>query len=436
MIKRLLIVFITFSVSSSFAQQRGTASPYSFFGIGSFTFEGTAENRAMGGISFHTDSIHFNFRNPASYGGSNLFSSQNEEGRLVKFTVGGSSSNTNLSSDSGSFSTNATTFDYLGLSFPIGKLGIGLGLVPFTSVGYELEENNDNGDLANRFTGSGGVNRVFVGAGYQITKDLSVGVDLKYSFGDITNNAIEFLFDGQGNPLQTQSREINNSDLVGFSYNLGVTYTPKITENLQLSSAVTFTPESNLTSRNDRNLAIILVDPITGFESEGNQIDIDLDSLGLGETDFTLPSILSVGLGVGKPKKWFAGAEFTSTQTSRFTNRTFDIDNVSFEDSNKIALGGYYIPNFNSFSYFQRVVYRAGLNYETTGLIVNGESIEEFGISFGVGLPVGRFFSNANVSVELGQRGTTNQNLVREQFVNLQLSLSLNSRWFQRSKFR
>ena len=112
------------------------------------------------------------------------------------------------------------------------------------------------------------------------------------------------------------------------------------------------------------------------------------------------------------------------------------IDNAVFEDASTISLGGFYIPRYDSFNnYLKRVVYRAGLRFENTGLIVNDQAIKEFGISFGMGLPVGRIFSNANVGVEIGKRGTTNANLVQENFINFQVSLSLNDRWFEKRKF-
>ena len=75
------------------------------------------------------------------------------------------------------------------------------------------------------------------------------------------------------------------------------------------------------------------------------------------------------------------------------------------------------------------------MRFENTGLNVNSETINEFGISFGVGLPVGRRFSNANIGVEIGKRGTTDNNLIQENFINLQISLSLNDRWFEKRKY-
>lgn len=99
MIKKLVIVFIAFFAIQSYAQQ-GTASPYSFYGIGSLKFKGTVENRSMGGLSIYSDSIHVNLRNPASYASKNL-EFYNKETRPVKFSVGGSYSSLDLESNSG-----------------------------------------------------------------------------------------------------------------------------------------------------------------------------------------------------------------------------------------------------------------------------------------------------------------------------------------------
>ena len=78
------------------------------------------------------------------------------------------------------------------------------------------------------------------------------------------------------------------------------------------------------------------------------------------------------------------------------------IENSEFEDSSKLSFGGFYIPDYASFSKFwNRVVYRGGLYTEKTGLVINNESINEFGISFGLGIPAGGLFSNVNTTLNL-----------------------------------
>ena len=124
MIKKLFLVFIAVCGIQVYGQQ-GTASPYSFYGIGTLKFKGTVENRSMGGLSIFSDSIHVNLRNPAFYTGKNLGGNFKNESRPVKFTVGGSYSSLNLEANSGSETASTSTFDYLALNFPVGKFGFG-----------------------------------------------------------------------------------------------------------------------------------------------------------------------------------------------------------------------------------------------------------------------------------------------------------------------
>jgi hypothetical protein len=436
MIKKLCIVLFAIVALNIHAQQ-GTASPYSFYGIGSLKFKGTTENRSMGGLSIYTDSVHMNLRNPASYGGHSLSGvPYNKESRPVKFTVGGSHSNTKLETISSSQDASSTTFDYFAVSMPIGKLGVGFGLMPYTSVGYKLEALDDDDVLTNRYKGEGGVNKAFFAAGYQLTNDLSIGVDGSYNFGNIRNSSIEFVYNEEGEIIQYQSRESNRSDISGLDFNFGVTYNPMISEKLQLTTALTFRPKGDLTSRNERTIAAIVINGTTGEEFPVNEIEVDLESKGLKKTILTLPSKTAIGVGIGQPKKWFFGAEYTVLKTSQFSNPIFSTENSGFEDGTELAFGGFFIPQYSSFNkYWKRVVYRAGMRFEKSGLVINEESIKEFGISFGVGIPVGNAFSNANLGFEIGKRGTTNRNLIQENFINFQLSLSLNDRWFVKRKF-
>ncbi|QXP61101.1 hypothetical protein [Olleya sp. HaHaR_3_96] len=434
MIKKLGLVFIALFAIQSYGQN-GTASPYSFYGIGSINFKGSVENRSMGGLGIYKDSVHINFQNPATFAGNNL-DLWNNESRPVKFTVGGSTTSTNLKSENGSDKTQSTNFDYLALSVPVGKFGFGFGLQPYSSVGYKLESRDAEDRLDYRYTGEGGLNKVFLSAGYQLNKALSVGIQADYDFGNIQNNTINFAYNSDGEFLQYQTKEYTRSDLSGLNFNVGVHYQDMITDKLELQASATYTPQTDLTSKNERTFSTITVDTETGSEFVFNELDADLVSSNLEETDLTLPSKLSFGAGLGEPRKWFAGIEYTTQNTSEFSNPIYDNVGATFEDASKLSLGGFYIPEYNSFSkYWKRMTYRAGMRFENTGLNINNETIKEFGMSFGVGIPVGNVFSNANVGLEFGKRGTTNANLVKENFVSLQLSLSLNDRWFQKRKY-
>ena len=302
------------------------------------------------------------------------------------------------------------------------------GLMPYTAVGYKTGFSDystaETGD--GRYQGSGGLNKVFVAAGYALNKELSLGVDLNYSFGKIENEAIYrtgVLFDTQ---------EINTSRIKGLAINFGANYQKKINDKLEIITGLTYSPGVNLTSVNERITSSIFWST-NGLPSPFDVIENDLGAL--ATTNFKLPSKFSIGAGISEPKKWLIGIDLTTLGTSKLENRTFSANNMSFENSTKVALGGFYVPKYNSLtSYLSRVTYRGGMRFEKTGLIVNNESINEFGMSFGVGLPVGRLFSNMNIGVEYGSKGTTSANLVKENFFNFNVSFSFNDKWFQRRK--
>ncbi len=409
MLKRIIVVLILLSTGVGLAQE-GTISPYSFYGIGTLKFRGTAENRAMGGISTYSDSIHLNIQNPAGVAGL----------RLVNYAVGATHQYETQATDTEKQRASTTSLDYIAVGIPMGKFGASFGLLPFSSVGYQIEEVD--GTNTTQYEGTGGLNRAFLTFAYQITPELSIGVEGNYNFGNIENIATSTVED-----VQFGTREADRSDIRGFSFNFGAQYKTMVSENLELSTSIIYTPETQFTSQNERGIATVLVLP------DGTQNPVDVREVPIADTDFTFPSQLTLGVGIGQPKKWFVGGEYTNQKTSNFTNRFITINNQEFIDASKFRLGGFFIPKYNSFSsYWNRVVYRAGIRYEQTGIQLNGQDIDEFGISFGVGLPVGRLFSNANIGFEIGRRGTKDFGLVQENFFNTFISLSLNDRWFEK----
>lgn len=406
---RKIIVGVFLLIAGGLVAQEGTSSPYSFYGIGMLKHRGTVENRSMGGLGIFSDSIHINLQNPAGYASL----------RLVNFSVGASHQNTKQKTDSESQNASTTTFDYLAMGIPMGKFGMGFGLTPYSSVGYHFY--SDNGLGRTEYSGNGGLNRAFLSLAYQATPGLAIGVDGSYNFGKLENTAIS-----QQPDLQYGTRAYNSSEIYGFSFKLGAIYKKMITDKLELTGAVTYAPGTNFTSDNSRKIGTISIMP-TGIYT------IDEREIKLASTEFEFPSEFTLGAGISKPKYWGIGAEFTLQETSDYTNRNFAIENMTYKNASKFRLGGYYIPNYNSFgNYLERVVYRAGVRYEQTGLNVDGQDINEFGISFGLGMPVGRLFSNVNLGFEIGKRGTTDFGLIQENFFNTYLSLSLNDRWFEK----
>lgn len=416
MIKKIVLSFCLIFSFAAFSQE-GTSSPYSFYGIGDVKFKGTIENNSMGGVAVFADSIHINLKNPA------LLSSL----KLTTFSLGGSYSFNTVETYTQSAKTKRFNFDYLAVGLPFNKFAVSFGLMPYSSVGYKIQNiaTTENPEIQ-RYNGSGGINKVFTGIGYQLTKELSVGADFQYNFGKIETTSIVYR-----DQVQYGTRETNSSNVSGLNINAGIAYQSKLTKKLTINSSISYTPEANLTLSNSRNIAVIAITTLGGASV------VDDQDVPVSNTKLKLPSKLTIGTGIGQEKKWMVGAELSFLGTSSFGNRFNDITNVNFENSTKFNVGGYYIPKYNSFSnYLDKIVYRGGFRYETTGLVINNRSIKEQAFSFGLGLPVsGTLFSNINLGFEFGKRGTKNVGLVQENFGNVMIGLSLNDKWFQKRKY-
>ena len=416
MIKKL-IVFAFIIVSLNSLAQDNTASPYSYYGLGEVKFKGTQDARAMGGLSITGDSIQLGLMNPASY--SKL--------KLTTFAVGGTNASTKFKTASESENAQRTSFDYIAIGLPLGKFGIAFGLSPFSGVGYKNEKTTEETEETRyyRSQGNGFINKVFVGGSYEFNKNFSLGVDISYHFGDITNEFTERVL----SPDFTQytTRERNLSEINGISYNLGLLYNRKINKKLLLQTSVTYSPESKLNTTNSRNIATVV------YTGTGIEVSNDSQDIAVPNTNLVVPSKLGFGFGLGENKKWLVGTEITFTENKNLVNRFPDNTNVTFENSTRLALGGYYIPKYDSFSnYFERVVYRAGFKYENSGLVLNNESINDYGMNFGLGLPLG--FSRVDLGLEFGKRGTTSNGLIEENYFNLSIGINLAAKWFEKRK--
>ncbi|WP_431243844.1 hypothetical protein ACQ9BO_04850 [Flavobacterium sp. P21] len=407
MIKKIIISACLLISFVSFAQQ-GTASPYSFYGIGDARFKGTLENRSMAGVSIEQDSIHLNVDNPSSYASL----------RQTTFTVGGSFGTATLKNSDHSEKAQRATFDYLAVGIPMGKFGAAFGLVPLSSVGYKIINDNTatEGATSNQFQGKGGVNKVFFGLGYKIRPNWNIGADVQYNFGSINTSSVEAI-----TGVQNATRETNESDLSGANFNLGTMYQTKIDKKMMLFTSLNYTFASALKASNVRTIEVdtdpnpIIADPV--------------------EAKIKLGSKLTLGAGVGIPRKWLVGTTLAFQNSGQYENYYNSSDDVRYEKYSKYALGGYYIPNYTSFtSYFSRVTYRAGLKYEKTGLVINNQEINDVGMTLGAGFPITGSFSNVNVGIEFGKRGTTSAGLIQENYLNFSASFSFNDKWFRQRK--
>lgn len=412
-----ILVFTLLFVTTALQAQKGTLSPYSFYGVGETLFRGTSEQRMMGGFTSYADSISHSISAPATL--ANL--------KMVNYSVGANHRNNKFDSQGNTISNTTAGIDYLSVAVPTKYFGFAFGLMPQSAVGYRLRNVDDpvNFTMGDQYEGSGGLNQVFFSLGFSPIQNLSVGAAFHYNFGQIQRSHIRF-----DQAIDLSTRLYDESVVRGAELNLSAAYRIQWTPKLYSQLHAGFRPKVTLKSENSRS--------ISTFESTsgviGDTQEIDLQAINLAITDIDLPTSTTIGAGLGEEKKWYAGVQWTQTG-SGVNNHFYNFDNVSFESANQLSIGGFFIPEYDSFSsYWKRIVYRAGVRMGQSGLRVNGTAIEDFGINFGVGLPIAGL-STANVGVEFGRMGAAVNQLIEENYVTIRIGFSLNDLWFIKRQY-
>ena len=146
----------------------------------------------------------------------------------------------------------------------------------------------------------------------------------------------------------------------------------------------------------------------------------------------TMPLITSFGLGIRKGSRLtiLADAGIQNWSFYRFFGEDPGLKN-SYRFSLGFQLSGSGEVKRASELYRKKMMLRGGVFYNTGNIELKKTTIAEYGISAGIGLPMGRWiWHHANIAAEFGRWGTTKNNLIQSNFIRLSLGLTLNQKWF------
>ncbi|HKK10576.1 MAG TPA: hypothetical protein VJ939_07040, partial [Bacteroidales bacterium] len=219
-------------------------------------------------------------------------------------------------------------------------------------------------------------------------------------------------------------REI--SDLM-FSY--GLQYIQPINENWRAVLGVTYRNAAEL-SATEQMISTQVLRTGTGIESVSDTIVNNPDKKG----QITLPTSFGTGITLQKNNNLKFGIDYRWDQWHEF--KAFGVSD-SLQNSNYLAVGAEILPNHNVLSsYFKKIKYRFGFHYANTNLQINNTQLSEIGIAFGLGMPIKSSGSSINIGAEIGRRGTTDNSLIKENYVKFTLGISIFERWFIKRKYQ
>jgi hypothetical protein len=151
-----------------------------------------------------------------------------------------------------------------------------------------------------------------------------------------------------------------------------------------------------------------------------------------------MPKSIGGGFAFERDDKWLFAADVYWQNWAKLN--MFGRDD-SLKNSLRASFGVQIVPNAMDYNnYFRRVKYRFGMAFTNTYLQLNGKQLNDFGVSFGAGLPIRKSQTDiskgmVNVGIEIGKRGTTDLNLLQENYVRFTVSMSIYDFWFRKQKY-
>ncbi|SHN18131.1 hypothetical protein [Mucilaginibacter sp. OK098] len=434
-----IIILLAVSAFGAKAQSTATtSSPYSRYGLGDIDPSILPQNRAMGGIATAINKINnfntINVLNPASYGFINY----------TTIDVGLYSNIVNLSQTGQTSVSNANfRLSHINFAVPVSRRSaLSFGLMPYSEMGYNYKQTRSNlgsGSPADTnavnylYKGDGGLSKAYLGYGIGITKHFYIGANASYIFGNLIQTSSTEIPNLYGT---LNSRIEQSNSISGLNYDIGLQYSFDFDNNVK---HLTFGYSAS-TGNSISNTASYIVSQYT-YDSSGNE-NTPADSIvnkQSSKTKIKLPQINHFGVSYQYDNHYLVGADFTM---GNWSNLTIGGTNAGFQNSKTFNVGGQYTPNANALrNYFARVDYRLGFIYDQTYLNLNNTNINRYAVTFGLGLPLSpsqtlSTFYKVNLSAEIGKRGTLDNGLVKENYVNIHLGFTLNDKWFQKYKFQ
>lgn len=391
-------------------------TPYSMYGYGVMGNRATSKQRQMGGVGYAMQSgRQINAMNPASYASIDSLTFLWDMGADVASQWSKDESGSNQSWGGG--------LQYVTMQFPLSKhMGMSIGMVPLTQVGYAFGEDIKFGARQNQ--GSGGINQAYAGISGKVG-GFSVGVNVSYDFGTIQNDvyasptaATQSLFE--------QIMQIRDWNVVA-----GIQYCQPISKFNSLTLGATYSPKKSFHGN-------------TWLTIQDLTSDTRPDTLAYTGMKGKYYSPQTIGVGISyrheRVHSILVEADFTWQQWSKaeFSPLKDDTGQVVFQgmrfnDRRTFAVGAEYAHNVRG-SYLERMPWRIGGFFTRDYLRIGDSSVKEYGVSLGTGFTAPRAKTMINVGLEWRHRYSAPVNLLSENYLSLNIGVNFNEVMFYKRK--
>ncbi|MDE6249858.1 MAG: hypothetical protein K2M29_09150 [Paramuribaculum sp.] len=412
-----LIALLTLIYGSQTLTAQNTTSPYSKYGYGLLRDNANIAQRQMGYTGYAmTSGREVNMMNPASYAAVDTLTFLFDMGLDLSFI---SSSDADAKRDE-----QGGGLDYISMLFPVAKnMGVSIGLVPYSSVGYAFGTDIDNGLYTRQ--GNGGINQLYAGYAIRPFKGFSIGANISYLFGNTQNVIYAYTTTG------STSAFAQTIDIRDWNIQAGIQYTLRINPDHALTAALTYSPGKTLLG----HATVTKQDVTSGL----NELPDTLSHISL-RNNFSIPDKWGAGLNYRYKDRLQVEADFTYMPWSNAKFAAMDgFEATRFADRYQGSIGASYTHAVRG-NYFSRITYRIGALYNRDYMTVSSGNdlnhVREYALTCGLGLPTMGSKTMINLGFEYRHRQATPNPLLKETYCNITLGINFNELWFFKNKIR
>ncbi len=386
-------------------------SPYTIFGIGNNTFYNNDRISSMGvyGVALNGGSV--NTLNPAA--NSSLANTIFSIGLKYNYLKSSDGINT-MKTKTG----NATGFN---LGVPIDRdLGwsLALGFNPLYQVDYKVMQDISVGGIpaTATYAGNGGITKINGGMSFAGIKPLSIGVEYNFAFGNLKKlSQLDFKDENVINSYRRTEDDLKGSFLkAGMVLDLKKMFTKLPMEFLNLGFV--FQSKLKLSSSTDFIYNTSLGNDTTNYQT----------------ADMNIPLAFGAGLSGKIGRQLILSADVWMQQWSDFDRG--GVRQANLQNSIRAGIGFEVTPPPHADkTFWENKYYRGGFFYEKTQYNINGNSVNGFGASLGMGIPISRY-NSIDFAVAYLTRGRTSDGLIKDDELRISAGITFGELWFVRPK--
>jgi len=295
------------------------------------------------------------------------------------------------------------------------------------------------------YRGSGGLTQLYGGIAWEPLKNISVGANLSYLFGNFSRSSVV-------TPVSTSALIGETKYKYAFhelKYDVGLQFTYPISKTRSVTIGAVYSPQLNAKADVNPTKMLYTGDPYENPWLSPSQV-LKTDSI--KDASFQLPHTFGVGftystgnllIGLDGTYQLWKNLDYPAVLDDLTTENRFN-------NAYRLNAGMEYVIDPFSGNFFHRIRFRGGLSFANSYTNVSvsrpdsGESeglgtFKEYGVNIGLGLPFHDYMSGRvsmlNIGFGYSRQQPDHDFMISQDMFKISLNMNINEFWFFKRQF-